>query len=324
MRAHAFRLSHCGNMYTCLQPEMNFTNNLQSANHYALLNALGSAQSQQEFKIQSHVVLPQEGRRWCLEAKRFSTEIQVIVSWCDDSQEQKWFLDANGFVRHALFPELCPDQVRKSNVLTECVTSSKSTMWIYSSDGTIRRNINTIQALSIRPNFLKPRKLARPSAKVSWATVVNRQPFDREKWRIFPKMEANPTTLPTMAPSLAPSVVTGVVEPRPLSNIFNIDLMNMGNVTIFDDSFQKAKKKWEKMIIGDVLDHPSMPSSDFDWFGNTWPDSKINGPVDDVLIGYSFEYVDGEGGVIGFAGPMYVRNVKNDEGKSTSATTISA
>lgn len=289
-------------------------------------------QLQQEFEIQSHVDLPQDGQKWCLEAKRFATNnnlIQVFASWCDGSQNQKWFLDENGFVRNVHFPEQCPlDKYRNPIVLSECTQSSTSkTMWIYSSDGTIRMNTNMIQALSIRPKFLKPRKIDKPNAKIYWVTIVNRQPNDREQWKMVHHASqevSNPTTSPTMVPSLAPSVVTGLVQPRPLSHMFNIDLMNMGNITIFDRSFLRAKRKWETMIVGDVYDHPSMPIHNFDWFANTWPEFAINGPVDDVLIGYSVEYVDGVGGVLGHAGPVYVRNVKNDEGQSLSATTISA
>jgi len=288
-----------------------------------------------EFEIQSHLLLPrqEEGLRWCLEAKEYTANskgnsvINVRASWCDGLPQQKWFLDPNGFLRSALFPDQCPDLLRHSIVLAKCTPLSKTFMWMYSSDGTIRLSTNSIRALNIRSNVRKPKRFGKVNAKVSWTTIVNRPPIDGEKWRMIynaSQETESPTTAPTMVPTLSPTVVTGVVEPRPLSDIFNIQLINMGKVKTFDQSFQRAKKKWETFIIGDVADHPSVPNSDFDWFGNTWPGFTVNGPVDDIMIGYSFEYVDGVGGVLGFAGPIFVRNVKNEMGESISVTTISA
>jgi hypothetical protein len=125
---------------------------------------------------------------------------------------------------------------------------------------------------------------------------------------------------PTLLPSLPPTLP---FRTQPVLPEFDIALMNMGNITTFDSAFQMAKQKWETIIVGDVRDHSSKPG-DFDWFANAWPGLSTNGPVDDILIGYSFEHIDGMGGTLGFAGPVYVRNVKNKAGQTISVTTISA
>lgn len=304
------------------------SNSFIASNHSLdnLLVPFSALSKKQEFEIQSHVSLPR-GLTWCLEAQ-FSTSnnvIYVLAAWCNGSQHQKWFLDQSGLLRSVFFPEHCPSIAQRSVVLLDCTQSSFQKMWIYSSDSTIRMNTHTVRAMNIRPNFLKPRKLNKRRSKVSWANIINRQPEDNEKWEIVPHVLQTPS--PTFAPTSSihfKEPVTPSVAPSQMLSNFNIALVNMGNITTFDTSFQRAKRKWETLIVGDVIDHPSIPDESFDWFGNTWPGNSWNVPIDDVLIGYSFEYVDGPDGVLGFAGPLYVRNAKTNVGETKAVTTISA
>jgi len=69
-------------------------------------------------------------------------------------------------------------------------------------------------------------------------------------------------------------------------------LVNMGNITTFDDAFQRAKMRWEKLAVGDILDQPKSSDESFDWFANTWPEVPIKANLDDILIGYSFKNME--------------------------------
>jgi len=100
---------------------------------------------------------------------------------------------------------------------------------------------------------------------------------------------------------------TGPHSPAsPSTSKFNIALVNMGEDTSYDHLFKRAATKWEQIVIGDLPDMPQRSYSAHDWFGNEWEET-VNVDIDDVLIGYSTENIDGLGGVLGFAGPIYSR-----------------
>ena len=80
----------------------------------------------------------------------------------------------------------------------------------------------------------------------------------------------------------------------------------MGDDTTYNHIFEKAARKWEKIIIGDLPDVPKRSSSSHSWFGSDF-DERVNVDIDDVLIGYEIETIDGEGKILGFAGPVYRR-----------------
>ena len=89
---------------------------------------------------------------------------------------------------------------------------------------------------------------------------------------------------------------------------FTITLMNMGTNTSYDHLFKKAARRWEQIVIGDLPDVEKRTNQFHDWFGDEWPNADpVNVDIDDVLIGYSMETVDGLNGVLGFAGPVYSR-----------------
>ena len=89
---------------------------------------------------------------------------------------------------------------------------------------------------------------------------------------------------------------------------FTITLMNMGTNTSYDHLFKKAARRWEQIVIGDLSDEVKRANPTHDWFGDEWPNADpVNVDIDDVLIGYSMETVDGLNGILGFAGPVYSR-----------------
>jgi len=111
------------------------------------------------------------------------------------------------------------------------------------------------------------------------------------------------TPKPTQGPTAAPTTIC----PDGVSP-FTITLMNMGSNTNFDAAFASAKAKWESIIKCDLQDIARQSSpSDFDWFGGTFKPKSFNGDVDDVVIGFSIEFIDGANGVLGFAGAVFLR-----------------
>ena len=92
------------------------------------------------------------------------------------------------------------------------------------------------------------------------------------------------------------------------SGQFKITLMNMGFESKYDNIFVKAARRWEKIIVGDLPNVPKQSSSNHDWFGSEF-DKRVNIDIDDILIGYQMETIDGEGSVLGYAGPVYRKKV---------------
>jgi hypothetical protein len=83
--------------------------------------------------------------------------------------------------------------------------------------------------------------------------------------------------------------------------------MNMGGSTKFDNAFDAAKKRWESIIVNDIGNIRQQSRSNFDWFAGFF-DTKVNVAVDNVLIGYSMQKIDGRGGILGSAGARYIRS----------------
>jgi hypothetical protein len=119
-----------------------------------------------------------------------------------------------------------------------------------------------------------------------------------------------PTNVPKKQPTSPPttrSTESPTPNPTPPSvSKFNIRLMNMGKPTKFDSLFDAAKRRWESIIINDLPDM-SAQSGGFDWFDGYFKEKSFNGAVDDVVIGYAVDYIDGPGSILGSAGPRYVR-----------------
>lgn len=87
----------------------------------------------------------------------------------------------------------------------------------------------------------------------------------------------------------------------------------MGEERAYDESFVKAKSRWERVILNDLPDVPVQSGiQDHDWFSGVFGAGKaVNDAIDDVLIGYSVTEIDGVpsigNNVLGQAMPLYVR-----------------
>ena len=145
----------------------------------------------------------------------------------------------------------------------------------------------------------------------------------------------SPTDTPSASPttSQAPSVTgqtsaptTSPVEqtnPPTSASQFDITLMNVGTETEFDDLFEEAARTWESIVINDLTPFDDVPNGapNDSWFGNRFPDDIVQGPVDDVLIGYDYRFIGP--GVVGQAGPVIARfDAFNNPVSAASATMI--
>jgi hypothetical protein len=98
------------------------------------------------------------------------------------------------------------------------------------------------------------------------------------------------------------SVPNNNVKLRGQRSGFSITLMNMGaGGRRYANIFKRAARKWEKIIIGDLPNEPKKRSSSHSWFGDVW-EEKVNVDIDDVLIGWAMEDIDGSGNTLGYAG----------------------
>lgn len=73
------------------------------------------------------------------------------------------------------------------------------------------------------------------------------------------------------------------------------------------EAFEWAVKRWSEVIVGDVGDVAGF-NIDAGDCGNAEAGSY---DIDDLLIFVNVAYEDGEGGVLGFGGPCYIRNSNN-------------
>ncbi|KAL7574599.1 hypothetical protein ACA910_002954 [Epithemia clementina (nom. ined.)] len=151
-----------------------------------------------------------------------------------------------------------------------------------------------------------------------------------------PPPTKTPTPPPTQAPTQIPTLTrTGVPTPAPTSaptppptrrpsqrptrpstgppftlqpvseSRFKIELLNTGTETKYDNIFRESADRWEQIIENKLMPRESPPRGN-DWFNGLLSQSA-SGPVDDVLIGYEFGFLDGRGGLSGLAGPVFVR-----------------
>jgi hypothetical protein len=78
-------------------------------------------------------------------------------------------------------------------------------------------------------------------------------------------------------------------------------LINSGNNTDFDTTIRAAAARWEQIITGDLT---PVPGGTKNWLARS---GNYTGPVKDIVIAYNFSHIDGPGGVLGNAGPLYFR-----------------
>lgn len=98
---------------------------------------------------------------------------------------------------------------------------------------------------------------------------------------------------------------------------YNIQLVNMGGNVVdarYVDAFELAAKRWSKVVVGDVPDNDGRRVRD--WFNGQF-DQPYSGSVDDLVIGYEIsDTIDGIGGTLGGAGPVFIR--QDSSGRLTS------
>lgn len=88
---------------------------------------------------------------------------------------------------------------------------------------------------------------------------------------------------------------------------FNISLKYIVPVTERQEQvFEDAASRWERIIIKDVPSFTGTIPSAFNGFP-----PAIDGTVDDILIEVALAPIDGPGGILGQAGPRFVRTVDN-------------
>jgi hypothetical protein len=237
----------------------------------------------------------------------------------------------------------------------ECSKTTPQLQWILSSDGTFRYKFLPLFLIAFPEKYASQLLLSKTTVGIQLKKATNREAKEWEKWRIvFEKETLSPTISPTVAPSGMPTAYPSMIpitstSPLPTANPsyestspsysfpgssnkpslqapnsrFHIALRRMGNVTSYDDFFMNAKKKWESIIVGDLIDFTSQPSPEFDWFGGTWQGHVTNVDVDDVIIGYEVAPFDGPGEILGSAGPTYARQTFNLNDEVEEITTIS-
>lgn len=113
-------------------------------------------------------------------------------------------------------------------------------------------------------------------------------------YKAFDDDDSSPTPAPTPGPTIGPSS----------NGLFNIKLVNMGSNNQYDTEFVKAKRRWESVIVNDLPDLEEGLVAD--WFNGFFEQANSEA-VDDVIIGYEIAPIDGEGSILGQAGPIYVR-----------------
>lgn len=97
---------------------------------------------------------------------------------------------------------------------------------------------------------------------------------------------------------------------------YDIDIEFLGTVDPdFQPAFTTAKARWEQLVFGDLVDAvANLTAAETDFCGMP---GAINKTIDDILIFARVDSIDGPAGVLGRAGPCYIRDAQEapDEGK---------
>lgn len=116
-----------------------------------------------------------------------------------------------------------------------------------------------------------------------------------------------PTKVPTRAPTATPTVASSSSVNDPATR-FNINFEFLSTIPdIQKEAFFRARDKWESVITADFLSTVSIPAGQA--FCNM-PASDTRRDIDDILIVVDIRYIDGNGGVLGQAGPCGFSNGK--------------
>ena len=124
-------------------------------------------------------------------------------------------------------------------------------------------------------------------------------------WTLGPEPGVN--TLVALVPSLSP-VTLSITS----CSVFCIDIRYVGTITEAQrQAFTNARIRWGQVITGDLppvqMNVPAGACQDAD--GNALVDHPaVNEVIDDLLVFVQVDSIDGPGGVLGSAGPCYIRN----------------
>ncbi len=300
------------------------------------------------FEIRSMIYNTQHNG-WCLQEAikpRKHKRNFFVAAVCDGSPSQKFFLDENGYLHNKNYPDSCLKRSGRWLKIDSCDKYDSAAMkWIFATDGTIRFGHQALFAISIPEKYTKGSWLNKDIVPaLQLRKIMNRSPIENERWWIIHEepmwdddwddnwdddtMEPTgsphehdhddyPSNAPQPSPNGKPTPTMPNAPTKPNTKKFNIDFMNMGQENMYNEAFEKARSKFQKMIIGDLTDYPAKDGIDangeeHDWFAGTWPNRKVNTYIDDVLIGYEITDIDGVGNVLGFAGPLYIRHNAGD------------
>ncbi|MDZ4673492.1 MAG: leishmanolysin-related zinc metalloendopeptidase, partial [Gemmatimonadota bacterium] len=126
-----------------------------------------------------------------------------------------------------------------------------------------------------------------------------------QAWRLGQGTTIN--TLRATAPTLAPVTFDATGTPPPPQGGYHIDVRFVGlePSPAQRAAFDAAVVRWEQVILGDLVDEvgPIPPAGTLC--------NAVDGNVDDVVIFAKLEAIDGPGGVLGSAGPCWVRDDNN-------------
>ena len=90
---------------------------------------------------------------------------------------------------------------------------------------------------------------------------------------------------------------------------YNIDVRFLTAVTPAQHAaFDSAVAHWQRLIFGDVTDIPNFNVPAGSCLGN---EPAVNETVDDIIIFATLDSIDGPGGILGQAGPCYIRLSNN-------------
>mmetsp|Transcript_15422 Transcript_15422/g.22917 ORF Transcript_15422/g.22917 Transcript_15422/m.22917 type:complete len:355 (-) Transcript_15422:19-1083(-) len=133
--------------------------------------------------------------------------------------------------------------------------------------------------------------------------------------------------LPTLSPtSMDDSFKSYAPTSSEFSNNFNIKLIKYGDSDEkYDVYVEKAKARWESIIIGDLYDIPAISekTNPGGWFGYYLPDEKAEYcSVDDIIIAYNFKHIDGIGKKLGYTAITAIREYEKGSFPISSIITL--
>ena len=126
-----------------------------------------------------------------------------------------------------------------------------------------------------------------------------------QAWRLGQGSTTN--TLRATAPNLPSVTVDAIATAPPAQGDYAIDVRYVGlePSPAQRTAFDAAVNRWQQVIVGDLADEagPIPPAGSLC--------AAVDGDVDDVVIFVRLEAIDGPGGILGSAGPCWVRDDNN-------------